>query len=130
MPLTAASEGRHHVDQGNTAEPPTRHAGYFREQADHVSGSPTRRLIRTLRASWSASEKVTKMRRRELGLKRLSPADLAPLDQFHTRGLAATIELTEAAGIARGAKVLDIGSGLIPSGAMLEGREEQCRYAR
>jgi len=34
MPLTAASEGRHHVDQGNTAEPPTRHAGYFREQAD------------------------------------------------------------------------------------------------
>ncbi len=70
------------------------------------------------------------MRRRELGLKRLSPADLAPLDQFHTRGLAATIELTEAAGIARGAKVLDIGSGLIPSGAMLEGREEQCRYAR
>jgi len=34
MPLTAASEGRHHVDQGNTAEPPTMHAGYFREQAD------------------------------------------------------------------------------------------------
>ena len=34
MPLTAASEGRHHVDQDNTAEPPTRHAGYFREQAD------------------------------------------------------------------------------------------------
>ena len=24
MPLTAASEERHHVDQGNTAEPPTR----------------------------------------------------------------------------------------------------------
>ncbi len=24
MPLTAASEGRHHVDQGNTAEPPTK----------------------------------------------------------------------------------------------------------
>jgi hypothetical protein len=34
MPLTAASEGRHHVDQDNTAEPPTRHAGCFREQAD------------------------------------------------------------------------------------------------
>ncbi len=33
--------------------------------------------------------------------KRLSPADLAPLDQFHTRGRAATVELAEAAGIER-----------------------------
>jgi len=44
--------------------------------------------------------------------RRLSPADLAPLDQFHTRGLAATVELAEAAGIERGAAVIDIGSGL------------------
>lgn len=44
--------------------------------------------------------------------KILSPADLAPLDQFHTRGMAATIELAEAARIARGAAVIDIGSGL------------------
>ena len=43
---------------------------------------------------------------------RLSPADLAPLDQFHTRGLAATIELAAAARIERGASVIDIGSGL------------------
>ena len=27
---------------------------------------------------------------------KLSPANLAPLDQFHTRGMAATIELGEA----------------------------------
>jgi SAM-dependent methyltransferase len=44
--------------------------------------------------------------------KRLSPADLAPLDQFHTRGMAATVELAEVAGIERRAAVLDIGSGL------------------
>ncbi len=47
-----------------------------------------------------------------LAEKRLSPADLAPLDQFHTRGMAATVELAEAAGIKQGASVLDIGSGL------------------
>lgn len=37
---------------------------------------------------------------------------LAPLDQFHTRGLAATVELAEAAGIGAGEVVLDVGSGL------------------
>jgi len=42
----------------------------------------------------------------------LSPEDLAPLDQFHTRGLAATIELAKSVGIKRDAEVLDIGSGL------------------
>ncbi len=34
--------------------------------------------------------------------KRLSPADLAPLDQFHTRGMAATIELGVALALRRG----------------------------
>lgn len=47
-----------------------------------------------------------------LGEGRLSPADLAPLDQFHTRGMAATIELGAALGIAPGAHGIDIGSGL------------------
>ena len=47
-----------------------------------------------------------------LGDKRLTPADLAPLDQFHTRGMAATIELAEALAIKPGASVIDIGSGL------------------
>jgi SAM-dependent methyltransferase len=42
----------------------------------------------------------------------LTPVDLAPLDQFHTRGLAATAELAKAAGIGAASKVLDIGSGL------------------
>ena len=51
---------------------------------------------------------------REAGLAdgTLSPKDLAPLDQFHTRGIAATIEMAEAAAVTPGARVLDIGSGL------------------
>ncbi len=44
--------------------------------------------------------------------RRLSPAELAPLDQFHTRGMAATVELAAAAGIAAQDTVLDVGSGL------------------
>lgn len=47
-----------------------------------------------------------------LGGKRLPPAELAPLDQFHARGLAATVELAEAANIQPHELVLDIGSGL------------------
>jgi SAM-dependent methyltransferase len=44
--------------------------------------------------------------------RKLTPADLAPLDQFHTRGMAATVELAELLAIAPGAAVIDIGSGL------------------
>ena len=44
--------------------------------------------------------------------KRLSPIDLAPLDQFHTCGLAATVELAEMAAVRSGERVIDIGSGL------------------
>jgi SAM-dependent methyltransferase len=44
--------------------------------------------------------------------KQLSSIDLAPLDQFHTRGLAATAELAGLLGIKKDAVVIDIGSGL------------------
>ena len=44
--------------------------------------------------------------------QRLTPQQLAALDQFHTRGLAATIELARLAGIAAGMAVLDVGSGI------------------
>lgn len=43
---------------------------------------------------------------------RLAPQQLAPLDQFHTRGLAATIELSTLAGISADMSVLDVGSGI------------------
>lgn len=44
--------------------------------------------------------------------QRLTPQQLAGLDQFHTRGLAATAELAKLAGISAGMPVLDIGSGI------------------
>jgi SAM-dependent methyltransferase len=44
--------------------------------------------------------------------QRLSPQQLAGLDQFHTRGLAATAELARLARITAGMSVLDVGSGI------------------
>jgi sarcosine/dimethylglycine N-methyltransferase len=42
----------------------------------------------------------------------LTPQQLGALDQFHTRGLAATAELATLAGIHAGVSVLDVGSGI------------------
>jgi SAM-dependent methyltransferase len=44
--------------------------------------------------------------------QRLAPQQLAALDHFHTRGLAATAELAKLAGITADMAVLDIGSGV------------------
>src|SRR5689334_5982423 len=44
--------------------------------------------------------------------QRLTPQQLAALDQFHTRGLAATVELAKLAGITADMSVLDVGSGV------------------
>ena len=44
--------------------------------------------------------------------QRLAAADLAPLDQFHARGLEATKELAALAGIDATSRVLDVGSGI------------------
>jgi ubiquinone/menaquinone biosynthesis C-methylase UbiE len=45
-------------------------------------------------------------------IDRLTPEDLAPIDEFHIRGRAATLELAKAAGIDSTKKVLDVGSGV------------------
>lgn len=42
----------------------------------------------------------------------LSPEDLAPIDEFHIRGRAATLELAQAAGLNATKRVLDVGSGV------------------
>jgi SAM-dependent methyltransferase len=47
-----------------------------------------------------------------LGERQLSSKDLAPLDQFHSRGLAATVELAQALPLNEATRVIDIGSGL------------------
>jgi sarcosine/dimethylglycine N-methyltransferase len=44
--------------------------------------------------------------------RRLAPEQLAALDQFHTRGLAATAELAKLAGITADMSVLDVGAGV------------------
>ena len=47
--------------------------------------------------------------------------DLAPLDQFHVRGLAATKELADGLGLEAGTTVIDVGCGL--GGPVLSGRD-------
>lgn len=42
----------------------------------------------------------------------LRPADLAPVDEFHIRGRAASLEIVDALGVAEGSQVVDLGSGL------------------
>lgn len=44
--------------------------------------------------------------------QRLTVAQLAPLDQFHTRGILATIELADVAGLQPSTRVLDLGCGI------------------
>jgi len=44
--------------------------------------------------------------------QQLTPEQLGALDQFHTRGLAATAELAKLAGITADTSVLDVGSGV------------------
>ncbi|HJV26936.1 MAG TPA: methyltransferase domain-containing protein [Aromatoleum sp.] len=45
-------------------------------------------------------------------IDRLSLEQLAPIDEFHIRGRAATLELAQAAGLRSTNRVLDIGSGI------------------
>jgi SAM-dependent methyltransferase len=45
-------------------------------------------------------------------LNRLTPEDLAPVDEFHIRGRAATLELARAASVDAAKRVLDVGSGV------------------
>src|SRR5512135_933686 len=45
-------------------------------------------------------------------VNRLTPEDLAPIDEFHIRGREATLELARAAGLDATKRVLDVGSGV------------------
>jgi ubiquinone/menaquinone biosynthesis C-methylase UbiE len=59
-------------------------------------------------------------------IERLTPADLEPIDEFHIRGRAATLELARSAGIDASKKVLDVGCGVGGSSRCLA-REFGCQ---
>jgi ubiquinone/menaquinone biosynthesis C-methylase UbiE len=52
------------------------------------------------------------LREMDKDVTQLTPADLAPVDEFHIRGREATIELANRAALQPGLRVLDVGSGL------------------
>ena len=67
---------------------------------DHYRATGLTERLRTTLAAFGPDE------------QRLTPEQLANLDQFHTRGLAATVELAKLAGITARMSVLDAGSGV------------------
>jgi len=67
---------------------------------DHYRATGLTERLKTVLAAFGPDE------------QRLKPEQLATLDQFHTRGLAATAELANLAVITAGMSVLDVGSGV------------------
>ena len=81
----------------------------FRGEAQLLSGN----YISQHYGSAGLSQRiVSALRKAGKSLDSLTVEDLAPLDQFHTRGLAATRELVTFAGVKEGWRILDVGSGL------------------
>jgi SAM-dependent methyltransferase len=77
-----------------TAEPPKRTVGeHYRR--DNL----TEEILEALRAAGKDPDT-------------LAAGDLAPVDQFHTRGREATLDLARLAGVTSGMRVLDVGGGL------------------
>ena len=78
--------------------------------------SPSSSLDRDIKQHYAPSDLATVILKglADTGkdVNNLTLEDLSPIDEFHIRGREATLELAQAAGIASGHHVLDIGSGL------------------
>jgi sarcosine/dimethylglycine N-methyltransferase len=92
-----------------------------RDGIEHIPHKPTRSLAMTdalnsVRDHYRATGLTERLKGALAALgtedQRLLPQQLAALDQFHTRGLAATTELARLAGITADMSVLDVGSGI------------------
>jgi ubiquinone/menaquinone biosynthesis C-methylase UbiE len=92
-----------------------------RDGIEHIPRNPTRSLamadvLNSVRDHYRAIGLTERLKRALSALgsedQRLPPQQLAALDQFHTRGLAATTELATLAGITADMSVLDVGSGI------------------
>ncbi|TPM93592.1 class I SAM-dependent methyltransferase [Mesorhizobium sp. B2-1-3A] len=70
------------------------------EVRDHYRATGLTERLRTVLADLGPEDQL------------LTPQQLGALDQFHTRGLAATAELAQLADITAGMSVLDVGSGV------------------
>ena len=74
--------------------------------------NPNERIAQHYGSAGLAERIISALERDGKDLNVLTIEDLAPVDQFHTRGLAATRELIRLADVNPGARVLDVGSGL------------------
>lgn len=75
-----------------------------------------RKVNKSVQARYTRSDLssfvLTALEKAGKNLKQLTPEDLAPIDEFHIRGRAATLELAQATGVDSSKHVLDIGSGI------------------
>lgn len=73
-------------------------------------------------------EIVSGLNRQGAQLENLTPADLAPVDEFHTAGRSATLKAMEIFPVESGMHVLDAGSGIGGTARVLA-KEHDCRVS-
>jgi SAM-dependent methyltransferase len=100
--------------------------------ASPVDGTHARRVVEHYGRPGLAEAILTRaseaLRQQDRDLSTLTYRDLAPFDNYHSRGPLATRELAQMAGIREGMEVLDVGGGVGGSARMLA-TEFGCRVS-